>query len=108
MKNLFITISLAILLISCSGISGEYRKVNIGYLGMNNSVSGYDFSSFGSVKYFLSTSGTNSTNSYNKMEGKYKVEGDKVVLNFGGNDKFLYSNSDKTELTDERGDVYKK
>ena len=43
---------------SCSGISGKYSEVNIGYLGMDNSVSSYDFGMFGTVKYSLSTSGS--------------------------------------------------
>jgi hypothetical protein len=42
---------------------------------MNNSVSTYEFDSFGTVKYSLSTSGKLPQDSYNKSSGKYSVEG---------------------------------
>lgn len=91
---------------SCSGISGKYSEINIGYLGMDNSVSSYDFGMFGSVKYSLSTSGSRSSNSFSAHDGNYKVEGNKVVMNFGGSDRILYISDDKKTLTDNEGNKY--
>ena len=89
-------------------INGKYSHYTEGYLGMDNSISGYDFSFSNKVKYFSSTSGSRSSNSYKTFEGKYKVEGDKLILNFGGSDRILTVSEDDNELTDQEGKVFKK
>ena len=106
MKKYIILVLITYTLSSCSGISGKYSEVNIGYLGMNNSVSTYEFGMFGSVKYSLSTSGSRSSNSYKSHNGNYKVEGNKVIMNFGGSDRILYISDDKITLTDDEGNKY--
>ena len=93
---------------SCSGISGKYSEVNIGYLGMDNSVSSYDFGMFGTVKYSLSTSGSRSSNSYKSFDGNYEIDRDRVIMNFGGSDRVLILSPDKKKLTSSEGKIFEK
>jgi len=95
-----------LLLTSCSKISGRYSHYTQGYLGMDNSISTYDFGAFGKVTYSLSTSGKMSQNSYNKGSGKYSVEGNDLILNFGGSDRRLTISDDKKTITDNEGTIY--
>lgn len=106
--NILLFILFSATLISCSGLSGTYSQINIGYLGMSNSVSSYELDMFGSVEYSLSTSGSRSSNSYSSHNGKYKVEGNNIIMNFGGSDRILRVSEDKTTLTDDQGNIYKK
>lgn len=107
-KKLFLLIFISISLVSCSDISGRYSQINIGYLGIDNSISSYEFGMFGSVKYSLSTSGSRSSNSYKSHNGKFKADGDRLILNFGGSDRILSVSDNKFTLTDQLGNVYKK
>lgn len=84
MKRLLLFFVIVAAFSSCSNISGKYSQFNEGWLGTQNSLSTYDFGSFGSVTYMNSTSGSRSSNSYYSSKGKYNIEGNKVVLNFGG------------------------
>jgi hypothetical protein len=108
MKKYVILLLTTYMLSSCSGISGKYSKFSEGWLGMDNSLSTYEFSSFGSVKYMMSRSGSRSSNSFNSFEGKYKIEGNNVIVNFGGSDRVLEMSDDKKTLTDSEGNRYKK
>jgi hypothetical protein len=51
----------------------------------------------------LSNSGSRSSNSYYSSKGKYNIEGNKVVLNFGGSDRILIISDDNNVLTDAEG-----
>lgn len=108
MKKLIFLFFLAVSLSSCSKISGKYSQFNEGWLGTQNSLSTYDFGSFGGVTYMNSTSGSRSSNSYYSSKGKYNIEGNKVVLNFGGSDRILTISDDNNILTDAEGNKYKK
>ena len=101
MKKLLFFLCLTFIMSSCSQISGKYSQVNIGYLGMDNSVSQYEFGLFGSVKYYNSTSGSRSSNSFYAIEGKYNTQGSKLILNFGGSDRILSLSDDNSTITDE-------
>ena len=49
-----------------------------------------------------------SSNSYYCSKGEYKIEGNKVVLNFGGRHRILTVNDDNNVLSDTEGNKYKK
>ena len=106
-KKIFFLLFIFILT-SCSKISGRYIHYTQGYLGMDNSVSSYDFGSFGTVKYSLSTSGKISQNIYNKTSGKFSIKDNNIIINFGGSDRVLTISSDRKTLTDNQGTVYTK
>ena len=108
MKKLILFFFLAVSFSSCSKISGKYSQFNEGWLGTQNSLSTYDFGSFGSFTYMNSTSGSRSSNSYYSSKGKFDIEGNKVVLNFGGSDRILTISDDNNILTDAEGNKYKK
>lgn len=108
MKKSLIILLISIGLISCSGISGRYSQINIGYLGTDNSISSYEFGMFGSVEYSLSTSGSRSSNSYSRHKGKFKTDGDRLILNFGGSDRILRISEEGKTLTDDQGNIFKK
>lgn len=107
MKKLFILFFI-FLLVSCSKISGKYDKFSEGWLGQDNSLSTYDFGMFGQVTYSLSTSGSRSSNYYKSFSGNYKIDGNQVVLNFGGSDRVLKINANGDILTDSGGNIFKK
>ena len=107
MKNILLLLVLPTL-ISCSKISGKYSKFDEGWLGTQNSLSTFDFDGFGGVTYKHSTSGSRSSNSFYSSNGSYKIEGETVILNFGGNDRVLKISDDNNILTDSDGNKYKK
>jgi hypothetical protein len=107
-KRSLLLILSAIILSSCSNLSGRYSNYTLGYLGMDNSISTYDFGAFGKVTYSLSTSGKMSQNSFNKGSGKYSVKGNNVIVNFGGSDRIFTLSDDKKTITDNQGTNYKK
>ncbi len=107
-KSRCLFVLIIILLTSCSKISGRYIHYTQGYLGMDNSISAYDFGTTGIVKYSLSTSGKMSQNSYNKASGKFSIEGNNIIINFGGSDRTLTISKDRNTLTDNQGIVYTK
>jgi hypothetical protein len=99
---LLITIGYSLKIFS-GGISGQYSQFSYG--NTISTLSTYDFGSFGKVKYMNSSKISNSKDFYSS-EGSYKIEGDNVIMNFGGRNVILNISSDKKSLHDIQGNVY--